>query len=127
MAWAVAAEYQGGAETSIDLPSPCTVSGNLQTLSSGGIAQGVVIFQLTGYAAGTLPRVLGASILPATTLQVMTDQTGAFSISLWGNDSIDPAGTTYHVTFRDYLNNEVGPINFSITGTTYNLNLAVSS
>lgn len=57
----------------------------------------------------------------------MTDQTGAFSISLWGNDSIDPAGTTYHVTFRDYLNNEVGPINFSITGTTYNLNLAVSS
>jgi hypothetical protein len=108
------------------MPSPCTVSGTLQTLCSGHIAQGTVIFQLSNFGSN-LPRVLGTSILPGTQFSAMTDQTGNFSINLWGNDNIDPAGTLYLVTFRDYLKNEIGPIPFNITGLTFNLNTAVHS
>jgi hypothetical protein len=109
------------------MPTPCTVSGTLQTLSSGHIAQGTVIFQLSNIGVGNLPRVIGTSIMPGTQFSVMTAQDGTFSIQLWGNDNIDPAGTLYLVTFRDYLKNEVGPITFSITGATFNLNSAAHS
>jgi hypothetical protein len=114
------------------VPTPCTVSGTLQTLSSGIIAQGQVIFQLTNIAqtaAGNtgIPRVTGTAIIPNTQLNVMTDQSGNFTISLWGNDNITPAGTVYNVTFKDFLKNEVGPIVFSITGATFNLNTATNT
>lgn len=109
------------------MPTPCNVSGTLQTLNSGNIAQGTVIFQLSGYTVGSFPRVLGTSILPATTLTVMTNQQGNFALTLWGNDNIDPTATVYLVTFRDYLGNEVGPITFSIVGASFNLNSAAHS
>jgi hypothetical protein len=109
------------------MPTPCTVSGTLNTLSAGKIAQGTVIFQLGNIGAGNVPRVLGTTILPGTQFSAMTDQSGNFSISLWGNDNIDPAGTLYLVTFRDYLKNEIGPVSFNITGLTFNLNSAVHS
>jgi hypothetical protein len=108
------------------------VSGTLQTLSGGIIAQGKVFFQLSNIASTTagntgIPRVSGTGIFPNTQFVVMTDQSGNFSIALWGNDSITPAGTVYNVTFRDYLNNEIGPIVFTITGATFNLNTAANT
>jgi hypothetical protein len=52
----------------------------------------------------------------------MTAQDGTFSTQLWGNDNINPSNTLYAVTFRDFLGNEMGPILYSITGASVNLN-----
>jgi len=104
------------------MPTPCTVSGNLQALTSGQIAQGRVIFQLTNIGIGNPVGVSGTSIFPALVYSVMTGLDGSFSVSLWGNDNITPANTLYAVTFRDPQGNEVGPILYSIVGATANLN-----
>lgn len=105
---------------------PCTVSGNLQTLTGGALAQGQgkVIFQLANFGAGAVPRIIGTSLLPITLYTAQTDSTGGFSVSIWGNDNIDPSGTYYGVTFMDSLGNQVGPVAFSIVGSTLNLNSA---
>ena len=104
------------------MPTPCTVSGNLQTLTSGQILQGRVIFQLTNTGTGNPVGVSGTSIFPALTYTSITGTDGSFSVSLWGNDNITPANTLYAVTFRDQQGNEVGPILYSIIGATANLN-----
>lgn len=110
------------------MPTPCSVSGTLQTLTSGRIAQGKVIFQLTNTGTGNPIGVSGTSIIPALTYTVMTAQDGSFAVSLWGNDNISPSNTLYAVTFRDFQGNEIGPILYSITGASVSLNsLAVSS
>lgn len=104
--------------------APCVVTGNIQLLSAGQIAQGLVIFQLFNIGTGSLPNVLGIGALPNLKLPVMTDQTGNFTTTLWGNDVISPANTQYLVTIRDFLGNEVGPILFNIVGPSFNLNTA---
>jgi hypothetical protein len=104
------------------MPTPCTVSGNLQTLTSGQIAQGRVIFQLTNTGTGNPIGVSGTSIFPALVYSVMTGPDGSFSVSLWGNDNITPANTLYAVTYRDPQGNELGPILYSIVGSAANLN-----
>jgi hypothetical protein len=109
------------------MPTPCVVSGNLQTLTSGQIAQGRVIFQLTNIGTGNPINVIGTAIFPALVLSVETDSTGAFSTQLWGNDNINPANTLYLVTYRDSLGNQVGPIQYLITGATFNLNTAAAT
>jgi hypothetical protein len=100
------------------------VTGTLATLTSGKIAQGKVIFQLTNVGTGNPISVSGTSVFPALTLTIMTDQSGNFSTPLWGNDNINPSNTLYAVTFRDFQGNEIGPVLFSITGPTVNLNSA---
>lgn len=104
------------------MPTPCTVTGTLQTLTSGKIAQGQVIFQLTNIGTGNPLGVSGTSIFPALTYNVFTAGDGTFTTQLWGNDNITPANTLYSVTFRDSFGNEVGPILYSITGSSANLN-----
>lgn len=106
---------------------PVTVTGTLQTLTSGRIAQGKVIFQLTNIGTGNPVGVSGTSIIPALTYTVMTAQDGSFSVSLWGNDALTPANTLYAVTFRDFQGNEIGPVLYSITGASANLNTLVSA
>lgn len=104
------------------MPTPCSVSGTLQTLTGGLIAQGKVIFQLTNIGTGNPIGVSGTSLIPALTYTVMTGQNGAFAVNLWGNDNINPSNTLYAVTFRDFQGNEVGPILYSIVGGSANLN-----
>lgn len=98
------------------------MTGTLQTLTSGRIAQGKVIFQLTNIGSGNPIGVTGTSIIPALATTVMTAQDGSFSTNLWGNDVINPSNTLYAVTYRDYLGNEIGPILYNITGSVANLN-----
>jgi hypothetical protein len=107
------------------MPTPCTVSGNLQALTSGQIAQGRVIFQLANIGTGNPVGVSGTSIFPALVYSVMTGPDGSFSVSLWGNDNINPLNTLYAVTFRDPQGNEIGPVLFNLTGATANLNSAI--
>jgi hypothetical protein len=107
------------------MPTPVIVTGTMQTLSGGTIAQGTVTFQLANIGTGTIPRIIGTGEFPALKYVVMTDQSGNISTPLWGNDVIDPANTIYLVTFRDFLGNEVGPIQFSITGSAVSLNTLV--
>jgi hypothetical protein len=110
------------------VPSLCAVTGNMQTLSGGGLPQGTVTFQLMNIAIGTIPQVTGTALLPKTQYQVQTALDGSFTVNLWGNDNIVPSTTFYGVTFRDVSGNELGPILFYILGASVNLNtLAASS
>src|SRR6202035_802998 len=103
---------------------PCLVTGNINTLSGGAIAQGIIIFQLYNIGQGSIPQVLGIAEFPSLKFPVMTDQTGAIYTKLWGNDVINPANTQYLVTFKDFIGNEVGPILYNIVGASFNLNTA---
>ena len=107
------------------MPSPCLVTGNLNTLLGGKVSFGTVDFVLGNLGTGTVPRVIGTGIFPAVKQTVSSDENGSVSASVWGNDSIDPANTVYFLTFRDSQRNEVGQVTFSITGSTFNLNTAV--
>jgi hypothetical protein len=109
------------------MANPASVTGTLSTLTGGKIAQGKVIFQLTNIGTGNPIGVSGTSIIPALTYTAMTDQAGNFSLNLWGNDNLIPANTLYNVTFRDFQGNEIGPITYSITGASVNLNTAAAT
>jgi hypothetical protein len=111
------------------MPSPCTVTGNLIQLSNGIIAQGTVIFELANLGTGNPITVSGTGIFPALRYIVQSTAAGAFTQALWGNDNISPSNTIYSVTYRDTYGNEVGPVLYSITGGSANLNTlaAVSS
>jgi len=104
------------------MPSPCTVSGNLRQLSNGVIANGQVIFELSNIGTGNPLIVSGTGIFPALKYIAQSASDGSFTQAIWGNDNISPSNTIYNVTFRDNSGNEVGPIQYSITGATANLN-----
>lgn len=111
------------------MPSPCTVTGNLIQLSNGIIANGQVIFELANIGSGNPITITGTGIFPALKYSARSQANGSFTLNLWGNDNINPANTIYNVTYRDYSGNEIGPIQYSITGSVQNLNnlAAVSS
>ena len=101
-----------------------TVSGNLKNLTAGAITSGRVRFELTNFGQ-QVPRVIGTTILPQVVQEVLSDANGAFSVSLYGNDVITPTNTLYNVFFYDdTLGTRIGPITFSITGSSVNLNTA---
>jgi hypothetical protein len=107
---------------------PATVTGNLKALTNGSIAQGLVIFQLANTGSGNPIIVSGTAIFPSLKIITQSAADGSFSQTLWGNDNISPSNTIYNVTFRDAQGNEVGPIQYSITGSSVNLNsLSASS
>lgn len=100
----------------------CIVSGNLKTLSSGLIAQGSVIFELGNIGTGNPITVPGVTVIPALKYSAQSTADGSFSTFVYGNDVLSPINTIYNVTFRDTSGNEIGPIQYSITGPTANLN-----
>lgn len=104
------------------MPTPCTVTGTLNQLSGGLIGQGKILFQLTNIGTGNPIGVTGTSIIPQLTYSILTAQNGTFTVSLWGNDNINPVNTLYSVTFFDSLGNSMGPVLYSITGASVNLN-----
>ena len=108
------------------MPSPCTVIGNLHQLSNGAIAQGTIIFELGNIGFGNPITVIGTAIFPSLKYVAQTAGDGSFTTQIWGNDNINPANTIYLVTYRDSFGNEIGPIQYSITGTVFNLNSAAA-
>lgn len=108
------------------MPTPCTVTGTLNQLTGGLIGQGKVLFQLTNIGTGNPIGVTGTSIIPQLTYSIVTAQNGTFTVSLWGNDNINPANTLYSVSFFDTFGNSMGPVLYSITGASFNLNTAAA-
>jgi hypothetical protein len=110
------------------VPSPCTVTGNLQNLSAGKISQGIVIFELANIGTGNPLGIIGTSLFPLLRYQIQSAPDGSFTTSFRGNDSINPANTIYdNVTYRDSLGNSVGPLQYSIIGASANLNTLVAA
>lgn len=111
------------------MPDTCIVSGNLLQLSNGIIANGQIIFELANIGTGNPITIPSTGIFPALKYMVTSAADGSFTQAIWGNDNISPMNTIYNVTFRDSCGNEVGPIMYSITGATADLNTisAVSS
>jgi hypothetical protein len=103
----------------------CFVSGNLWTLSGGAIPQGTIVFELSNIGIGNPTGVIGTCLFPNLKYTVQSAGNGSFTTYLWGNDVINPANTIYNVTYRDSLGNEIGPIQYAITGTAFNLNAAI--
>ncbi len=106
------------------MPTQATVTGNLQTLTGGAIPQGQLTFELINITPGQMPQVSGTSILPVLRKVVQTAPDGSFTVSLWGNDNITPPVTLYNITLSDGLGTYLGPLTFSITGGSANLNSA---
>jgi len=109
------------------MPTPCTVTGTLNQLTGGLIGQGKILFQLTNIGTGNPIGVTGTAIIPQLTYSIVTAQNGTFSISLWGNDNINPSNTHYSVTFFDALGNSMGPVLYNIIGASFNLNTAIAA
>ena len=110
------------------MPTPCTVTGNLQNLSSGAIGEGLIEFTLTNLGIGNPIRVIGTSLFPDLEFTVVSAEDGSFTTQLWGNDNIDPANIVYSVLFKDKYGNQMGPVLYSITGVSVNLDsLAATS
>lgn len=103
------------------MPSLCVVTGNLRQLSNGLIAQGQVIFELGNIGTGNPITIAGTAIFPSLKCKVHSAADGSFVQALWGNDNISPSNTIYNVTYRDHFGNEVGPIMYSITGASADL------
>jgi hypothetical protein len=77
-----------------------------------------IIFTLAGYG-NTLPRVSGTSMLVSTQpLGIAPDNTGFFSVTLWGNDVITPGpNTTYYtLTLQDARQNTLGIYAYQFNG-----------
>lgn len=107
-------------------PVQCVVTGTLQSLTGGKIAQGFVIFELGNIGIGNPVGVIATSLFPLLKQTVQSAPDGSFTTLLWGNDVINPANTIYNVTYRDSIGNAVGPVQYSIVGATANLNILVA-
>lgn len=105
------------------MASPCTVTAHLQTADDQGLqGNAFVRFRLRNFS-GFVPRIVGTSIIAETQIDSLPDNTGLVTVTLWGNDNIDPSGTFYTV---EWWNN--GRItsqgNFLITGASLALDSA---
>jgi len=111
------------------MPSPCTVTCKFED-ATGANLQGnaFVRFRLRNFS-GFVPRVIGTTIIVETQIDVAPDSSGNISTPIWGNDNIDPGGTsnppsTYYTV--EYWNQGriTSQANYSIVGASLNLDTA---
>lgn len=106
-----------------------TVSGNLQDLGGINITAGTTFarFTLTGYGAN-IPRVSGTTAIAAPCYDLKPNGSGVIGGTIWGNDVITLGSSSAHPTFYIVCIFQSGqPFrcnNFTITGSTFNLNSA---
>ncbi len=109
---------------------PCTVTGHVTDAAGNGLIGAVVYFRLVDSQklqvfGGDQPRVSGSeTIFVPLADQVIAGAGGAFSIVLNGNDVISPTGTMYAVSYS-YNGFAWGPIYYTITGTSFDLDSAI--
>lgn len=99
------------------MPSPVTVTGNLQSLLATNAKGALVEFTLIN-SQWNIPYVAGVTNMIDTQVYMIADSSGNISGSLWGNDVITPAGTQYLVTIGRVSNV------YNIVGSAWNLNTA---
>lgn len=99
------------------MPSPAfTVTGNLQDIFGVSVPNGTITFTLSRYLT-SLPRVAGTAMLVTPSITVTANASGAFSATLWGNDVITPAGTSYQVTFKNSAGLKLGISDYTFNGS----------
>jgi hypothetical protein len=108
-----------------DNPEPsslCHVTGIIEDLTGAGIP-GFVKFRLTNFG-DTIPRIIGTTTVAKREYTVHADATGYFSLTLWGNDNINPSGTFYIVSVYNQYHSLMSSNDFSITGGSFDLTTA---
>jgi hypothetical protein len=107
------------------MATPVTVTGTISAAANDAHVQGTVDVMLCGYGS-QVPRVNGQSLVGRiTTMSILADVDGLFTIQLAGNDQIVPAGTYYTITIRDE-NGDIAQVNayrFLSSTSSYDLNL----
>ena len=88
-----------------------TVTGTLKDPSGTALNGGKVTFTLANLA-GNLPYVSGTTILVPVSVTVASNSSGAFTVTLYGNDAITPANSVYNVNFNDMY-----AASYSLTGS----------
>jgi hypothetical protein len=98
------------------MPSPAiTVVGTLTDLT-GAANAGSVVFRLVNYG-NLAPVISGTSILAQVVNTATANGSGAFTITLWGNDAISPSGTYYEVSFLNAASGETVTVAYRFTGS----------
>lgn len=96
-----------------------TVTGKLLNLNSQAPAGATVSFALI-YPQKDIPRLPGQNdLLPFVSPSATVGSDGTFSISIIGNDQIQPDGTTYDVTYSS--GSQSIKANYTITGSSFDL------
>lgn len=103
-----------------DMPKAVVV-GDLDALVGRHRYGANVLFSLEGHGQ-TAPKAEGQQVPVMVTAD--SDWFGHFSVELWGNDIIEPAGTVWSVSFR-VPGISHRPRRYHITGTGANLNSLV--
>lgn len=100
------------------------VTGNLKDAGVSNItgANTFVRMTLTGYG-NNIPKVNGSNIIGRPYTDFHPDANGNISGTIQGNDSITPSGSAYQVCIFDN-GTQFKCNNYSITGTSFNLNTA---
>src|SRR6267142_2482427 len=101
----------------------CTATGNINNILGQNAASGTVRFTLTNFGQGAIPLVSGTNLIVPVTTDVVVAANGSFTVNLQGNDTITPANTLYAVTYYA-PSGAIGPILYSLTGSSVNLNSA---
>lgn len=83
---------------------------------TGAANIGSVQLQLANYG-NNVPRVSGTSILVQLTTIATANGSGAFTVTVWGNDQISPDGTYYIVQFLDAAGAVIASIPYLLTGS----------
>lgn len=94
-----------------------TLNVNLLDISGGAVTNGTVTVTLCNFGP-TLPSIQGTAMLARTGPVAYKFPTGSGSITLWGNDVINPVNATYYaITVEDDKKNVVQAGIYQFTGT----------
>lgn len=92
-----------------------TVVGSLKNLFGSNASVASVSFRLAGFTG--VPVVSGTGVVVDTAPDPVAVSAGAFSVTLYGNDSIAPSGTYYAVQYLDSYGNAIGTQSYQLTGS----------
>lgn len=97
------------------MPTPAfTLTGKIITLS-GTADQGYAQITLVNFS-NALPRISGTSIIARASYKAQCDNTGAFSVTLWGNDQITPSNTYYEIVLVSGDGAQSANVGYKLTG-----------
>jgi hypothetical protein len=92
-----------------------TLTGTIADIFGVSDAGGQIVVTLQRYGS-TVPRVIGTAFVVKAQIDVACPA-GTFSFSVWGNDVISPAGTTYVVSFIPDNGGVIQCMEYQFTGS----------
>src|SRR6185437_15219416 len=114
--------------------TPTPVTGNVQSiLGAATTSNAFVRFRLRNFS-GYVPRIIGIGALNITSVDVVPDNSGNVTTTLWGNDIIIPGPNITYYTFEFWSNGKMQasedflivctPVANTCTSPTFNFNSA---